>query len=182
MFWYAIRGLLIIIGAVETGRRVGRMQERKEQQRTNNRSSIKKDREYNKLRKQFKRLKTFLDEDINLRNSIVAFYAIALAFISYGKDKISKTKFKEIDKIIMGLFSDKIPEAMKEKINEMKSNPPSIEIAHTYALQAKLVQNEIFNLILNVLNETKGLNNKTNKFEFNVRWKELFSNNQYGES
>jgi len=88
------------------------------------------------------RLKKYHDLD----KKIVGLYAVGLA-VANADGHICDAERAEIDGFVAGCASSNLPSHVKEVITELSKNPPSLQRAIQFALEADLTKNDISDVI-----------------------------------
>lgn len=99
-----------------------------------------------KYEKKYRDLAARLQNYKNFDEKVLGFYAVGLA-ISNADGHISEEELKEIDGFVAGCLSCSLPPHIKGTIASLRANPPSLERAVKFALDAAVPRQDIDDII-----------------------------------
>ena len=129
------------------------------------------DLKYSKLATAFEDAKTHLGETENYFNLLIAMEAVGLACANCDGE-ISVEERQEIDEFIAGVSSSELPSHVKQKIEGMAQNPPSINTAFVLAQKVGLNSFELYDEIIEVVMYADGRVHENEK-AFQQAWNTL---------
>lgn len=145
--------------------------EEQAERRGERKASARFDQKYNNLASAFEEAEKRLDETSDYFNLLIAMEAVGLACAACDGE-ISPEERQEIDEFIAGVSSSELPSYVKEKIEDIANNPPSVTTAFELAKRVGLDSYELFDEIIEVVIHADGRIHQDEK-AFQNAWNEL---------
>ena len=111
----------------------------------------------NKFNAKFNEQITKFKESQEYFDLVIALFAMGMAAAN-ADGKIVNEEQEAIDEFIAGLAKSKLPKKIKDKINNLKQNPPSLNTAITLAKKIKDVNWELFETVISLVANADGKN------------------------
>lgn len=145
--------------------------EEQAERRGERKASARFDQKYNKLASAFEDAEKRLDETGDYFSLLIAMEAVGLACAACDGE-IAPEERQEIDEFIAGVASSELPSHVKEKIEDIANNPPSVTTAFELAKRVGLDSYELFDEIIEVVMHADGRIYQDEK-AFQNAWNEL---------
>lgn len=129
------------------------------------------DQKYSKLATAFEDVEKRLNETSDYFDLIIAMEAVGIACAACDGE-ISPEERQEIDEFIAGVSSSELPSHVKDKIQEIAMNPPSVTTAFELSKRVGLDSYGLFDEIIEVVMHADGRIHKDEK-AFRSAWNEL---------
>ncbi len=145
--------------------------EEQAERRGERRATARFDRKYEKLASAFEDAEKRLEETDDYFNLLIAMEAVGLACAACDGE-IAPEERLEIDEFIAGITSSELPSHVKDKIEDIAKNPPSVTTAFELAKRVGLDSYELFDEIIEVVMHADGRIHQDEK-SFQNAWNEL---------
>lgn len=145
--------------------------EEQAERRGEKKATARYEQKYDKLASAFEDAKKRLDETDDYFNLLIAMEAVGLACAACDGE-VAPEERQEIDEFIAGVASSELPSHVKEKIEDIANNPPSVTTAFELAKRVGLDSYELFDEIIEVVMHADGRIHQDEK-AFQNAWNEL---------